>query len=317
MLKPRLFIATCVVIVAIVLAVVGVLYFRAPSINGKTAMLPPPLDKTVPTSDRVKDESAIGSKVLEPKGIGNKEVSNTVGMKFRWISPGQFLMGSSAEEKKRSNNETQHSVHLTKGFFIGTFVVTRDEWQAVMGRGSTMKIIDRNKAKNLPMTRISWYDCQRFIAKLQEKEGKQYRLPTEAEWEFACRAGTTTPFFWGETISTEQANFKGHLSNTFGKVGVYRGKVTSVDFFRPNAWGMHDMHGNVQQWCQDWYGGYAAGDVVDPMGPEMGSRRVLRGGSWDSDPKDCRSASRRSADPNFESDQVGCRLVLAEEASVE
>ena len=122
-------------------------------------------------------------------------------------------------------------------------------------------------------------------------------LPTEAEWEYACRAGTTTPFHFGETISTDQANYDGNFTYGNGKKGVYREKTTPVGSFPANAWGLYDMHGNVWQWCQDWYGDYPQKDVVDPQGPEKGEVRVLRGGSWISDPQYCRSAFRYWFDP--------------------
>ena len=127
---------------------------------------------------------------------------------------------------------------------------------------------------------------------MREKDKKSYRLPTEAEWEYACRAGTTTPFHFGETISTDQANYNGNFTYGNGKKGVYRKKTTPVGSFPANAWGLYDMHGNVWQWCQDWYGDYPQKDVVDPQGPEKGEYRVLRGGSWSNDPRYCRSAYR-------------------------
>ena len=134
--------------------------------------------------------------------------------------------------------------------------------------------------KNLPVEQVEWDGCQEFAKKLRDKDKKPYRLPTEAEWEYACRAGTTTPFYFGDTISTDQANYDGNHVYGNGKKGVYREKTTPVGSFPANAWGLHDMHGNVWQWCQDWYGDYPQNDVVDPQGPEKGKLRVLRGGSW-------------------------------------
>ena len=133
-------------------------------------------------------------------------------------------------------------------------------------------------------------------------------LPTEAEWEYACRAGTTTPFHFGETISTDQANYDGDHIYGNGKKGVYRKKTTPVGSFPANAWGLHDMHGNVWQWCQDWYGDYPQKDVVDPQGPEKGQRRVLRGGSWDDIPQNCRSAFRGRYGPGHRLIDCGFRL---------
>jgi formylglycine-generating enzyme required for sulfatase activity len=230
--------------------------------------------------------------------------TNSIGMKFVWISPGSFMMGSPKEEKLRQDNETQHKVTLTKGFYMGVYTVTQEEWQAVMGKNpSSFK-----GEKNLPVEQVSWEDCQEFIKKLREKDKKPYRLPTEAEWEFACRAGTKTPFHFGETISTDQANYNGKFTYGDGKKGVYREKTTPVGSFPANAWGLHDMHGNVWQWCQDWYGDYPQKDVVDPQGPDVGKERVLRGGSWLDIPWSCRSASRGRLEPGVRSYVYGLRV---------
>src|ERR1019366_1404201 len=154
-------------------------------------------------------------------------------MKFVWIPPGNFVMGSPKEEKKRVDNETQHKVTLSKGFYMGVYRVTQEEWQAVMGKNpSTFK-----GEKNLPVEQVSWEDCQEFIKKLREKDKKPYRLPTEAEWEYSCRAGTKTPFCFGETISTDQANYNGSKIYGTGKKGVLRGKIIPVGSFPANAWG--------------------------------------------------------------------------------
>ena len=164
--------------------------------------------------------------------------------------------------KRKSDNETQHKVTLTKGFYMGVHAVTQEQWQAVMGNNPSKF----KGEKNLPVEQVSWDDCQEFIKKLREKDKKLYRLPTEAEWEYSCRAGTTTPFHFGETISTDQANYNGNFTYGNGKKGKYREKTTPVGSFPANAWGLHDMHGNVWQWCQDWYGDYPQKDVVDPTG---------------------------------------------------
>jgi len=234
-----------------------------------------------------------------------KNFTNSIGMKFVWIPPGSFMMGSPKEEKERQANEAQHKVTLTKGFYIGTHLVTQEQWQAVMGNN-----LSKFKGeKNLPVEMVSWNDCQEFIKKLRIKDKKPYRLPTEAEWEYACRAGTTTPFFFGETISTDQANYNGNIPyGRNGKKGVYREKTTPVGSFPANAWGLHDMHGNVLQWCQDWFGDYPQKDVVDPQGPDAGKGRVLRGGSWGDAPQTCRSAYRSRDVPGYRFSSHGFRL---------
>jgi sulfatase modifying factor 1 len=217
-----------------------------------------------------------------------KSFTNSLGMKFVWIKPGNFMMGSPKEEEGRFDHETQHKVTLTKGFYMGVYTVTQEEWQAVMSNNPS----HFKGEKNLPVERVSWDDCQVFINKLRDKDKKPYRLPTEAEWEFCCRAGTTTPFYFGATISTDQANYCGEAVYGNGKEGVYRKKTMPVGSFPANTWGLHDMHGNIGQWCQDWHGYYPQEDVVDPTGAEKGQCRVFRGGSWSTYPKYCRSAFR-------------------------
>ena len=242
-----------------------------------------------------------------------KDFTNGIGMKFVWIKPGTFLMGSPKEEAERRYIEVQHRVTLTKGFYMGIHLVTQEQWKEVMGNNPS-----RWKGeKNLPVDSVSWHDCQEFIKKLREKDKKQYRLPSEAEWEFACRAGTTTPFHFGETISTEQANYNGNQTYGNGKKGVYREKTTPVGSFPANAWGLYDMHGNLREWCQDWEGDYPQKDVVDPKGPEeKGLFRVLRGGSWCDVPKYCRSASRFWQDPICPLNPFGLRVCFCLEQEV-
>ena len=218
-----------------------------------------------------------------------KEFTNSIGMKFVWIPPGSFMMGSPKEEKGRSDGEIQHKVTLTRGFYMGIHLVTQEQWKEVMGNNPS-----RFKGeKNLPVETVSWDDCQEFIKKLREKDKKPYRLPSEAEWEYACRAGTTTPFHFGETISTDQANYLGEAVHGNGKKDVYRGKTTPVGSFPANAWGLFDMHGNIYEWCQDWFRDYYSNtEVVDPQGPVNGEGHVVRGGSWISSLLQCRSAHR-------------------------
>jgi formylglycine-generating enzyme required for sulfatase activity len=234
----------------------------------------------------------------------SKTFTNSLGMKFVWIPPGTFMMGSPKEEKERIDNETQHKVTLTKGFYMGVYTVTQEQWQGVMGNNPS----NFKGEKNLPVEQVSWDDCQQFIKKLREKDKKAYRLPTEAEWEYSCRAGTKTPFHFGETISTDQANYNGNFTYGTGKKGVYREKTTPVGSFPANAWGLHDMHGNVWQWCQDGYGNYPQEDVVDPQGAEKGAFRVLRGGSWIFNPRYCRSAFRYRDGPGPRLNYCGLRV---------
>jgi formylglycine-generating enzyme required for sulfatase activity len=226
-------------------------------------------------------------------------------MRFAWIPPGAFWMGSPAVEVERFDNETPHRVTLTKGYWLGIHPVTQAQWQAVMGNNPS-----RFKGANLPVERVSWEDCQKFVGELGQRTGRRFRLPTEAEWERACRAGTNTPFYFGQTISTDQVNYDGNYTYGRGKKGVYRKKTTPPGRFPPTAWGVCDMHGNVWEWCQDWYGGYPLDAVKDPQGGLTGEARVLRGGSWYIVPRGCRSAFRRGERPTRRLSTIGCRVVL-------
>ena len=150
-----------------------------------------------------------------------------------------------------------------------------------------------------PVEKVSWNDAQKFIGKLNQMEGiNSYRLPTEAEWEYACRAQTTTSFFTRACISTDQANYDGNYPGKNCPKGEYRGKAVKAGSFQPNAWGLYDMHGNVWEWVQDWYGDYPSRSVVDPKGPDKGKYRVLRGGSWYYDARFVRSANRSRNTPD-------------------
>ncbi len=252
--------------------------------------------------------------LVQPKAgkTGKKErrpgeiVTNSLGMKFAWIPPGTFLMGSPANEPERGPAETQHEVTLTKGFHLGIHQVTQAQWLAETGANPS----HFNGGSNLPVENVSWEDCAAFCAALGKKDGKRFRLPTEAEWEYACRAGTMTPFHFGDTISTNQANYDGNYTYGNGKKGVYRWKTTPVGSFPANAWGLFDMHGNVLEWCADWCGPYPERELKDPQGLIGGDRRVCRGGSWRVNPRDCRSAYRRGYAPVSRNGILGCRVAL-------
>jgi formylglycine-generating enzyme required for sulfatase activity len=222
-------------------------------------------------------------------------------MKFVWCPPGTFLMGSPSYEPNRGGEESQHRVTLTQGFWMGVTPVTQAQWQAVIGSNPS-----HFKGDDRPVEQVSWDDCEEFCRKLCELDGGRYRLPREAEWEYACRAGTTTPFHCGAIISRDQANFDGRW--------VYRGeylqRTTPVDSFPANPWGLRDVHGNVREWCQDWYGPYPPSDILnDPEGPRRGDARVLRGGSWNDAHWGCRSAARFRVAPNVRARDSGFRIV--------
>lgn len=219
---------------------------------------------------------------------------------FRWIEPGIFLMGASENELERNSDEVQHEVTLTKGFWLADTTVTQALWKAVMGENPS-----RFKGENYPVENVTWNDTQTFISKLNRMKAElRLCLPTEAQWEYACRAETTTRYAFGNELTKEQANF-----SASGTVAVAN--------YPANAWGLYDMHGNVWECCQDKYGDYSKHLVVDPLGVNLGfsyglidSDRVLRGGSWRSNAKSCRSGTRDYYDPVKREvlDNLGFRL---------
>ncbi len=229
---------------------------------------------------------------------------NSIGMKLTYIPAGEFMMGSPSNEANRMSDETQHRVRISQPFLMQTTEVTQSQWQSVMGNNPSVFKGD----SNLPVEKVSWSDAVAFCEKLSQRDGRTYRLPTEAQWEYACRAGTTTPFSFGHTLSTNQANYNGNFVYGSGVKGTYRGKTVAVGSFPANAWGLYDMHGNVWEWCSDWYGDYPSGNVTDPTGASDGSARVCRGGSWDINPGFCRSAVRLWINPPSSSYIIGFRV---------
>ena len=237
-----------------------------------------------------------------------------VRQRFRWIAPARFLMGSPGSEAERSVDELQHQVTLTRGFWLADTACTQAFWQAVMGDNPGRFADDPRN----PVERVSWDDVQSFIDQLNRLiPGLRARLPSEAEWECACRAGTTTPFSFGDDITAEQVNYDGSRPYAGGKKGVYRGRTVPVGSLPPNAWGLHEMHGDVWEWCADWYGRYSAGEQIDPRGPETGDDRVLRGGSWFLSGRSVRSACRRGRGPGDRTLYLGFRLALGQRAPAE
>jgi formylglycine-generating enzyme required for sulfatase activity len=225
--------------------------------------------------------------------------------RFRWIKPGEFLMGSPESEPGRSSDEHQHKVIITQDFWMADTACTQALWQAVMGEYPS-----RFKGDNLPVDSVSWHDCQSFIARINKTiPGLELTLPTEAQWEYACRAGTITPYHFGNDITTDQVNFDGCYPLYNVKNGNYRRKTMPVKSFACNNWGLYEMHGNVWEWCADWYKPYTKETVVDPIGPNEGEYRVLRGSSWFSYGWNIRSAYRYRSVPADHFDTYGFRLV--------
>jgi len=233
--------------------------------------------------------------------------TNSIGMEFVLIPSGTFMMGSPTSEFERSSDEIQHEVTLTKSFYLQTTEVTQGQWFAIMGSNPSYH---NDCGDDCPVETVSWNDCQLFINELNQREGTtKYRLPTEAEWEFACRAGTTTPFNTGNCLSTNEANYWGDIPYTGCPSGAYPFKTVPVKSFSPNAWGLYDMHGNVLEWCSDWYGDYPSSAVADPEGPSSDTFRVLRGGCWYYKAGLCRSAHRTGGMPDDRGNVSGFRIV--------
>ena len=237
---------------------------------------------------------------------------NEVKYPFRWCPAGTFMMGSPESELERESNETQHQVTLTRGFWLLETAVTQTMWVSVMG--DTPRAFRGN---NFPMDLISWDDSQAYAQKLNDLKsapsGYRFSLPTEAQWEYACRAGTTTPFHFGSVLNGDNANCTGDFPYGTETKGPSLSRTTDVGSYPANAWGLHDMHGNVWEWCLDWKGDYPNSDATDPTGPAAGSERVLRGGSWCSSAVACRSAYRYYCVPSDQHFVNGLRLALVRE----
>jgi len=253
------------------------------------------------------------------------------------IQGGTFTMGSPASEPERYDDEGPRRQVTVSGFYMGKYEVTQREYQEITGTNPS-----NFKGDNLPVENVSWYDAVEYCNKRSQKEGltpaytinksrkdtnntseydeekwtvtwnrnaNGYRLPTEAEWEYACRAGTTAPFSTGNNITTSQANYNGDYPYNNNAKGTNRGKTTPVGSFASNGWGLYDMHGNVWEWCWDWYDNYASSAQTDPVGASSGSGRVIRGGSWNNDGRFVRSAIRGNSTPSGRHDGLGFRLV--------
>ena len=232
--------------------------------------------------------------------------------RFRWIEPGEFRMGSPADEPERTEDEgPRHRVRLTTGFWLADTACTQALWMAVMGGENPSAF--QEDARN-PVEGVSWDDVSCASGFLQRvaslAPGVIAELPTEAEWEYACRAGSETPFHFGPTIGPEQANYDGKHPYAGGRKGEYGQKTVPVKSFVPNDWGLYEMHGNVWEWCADGPRNYTDGTVADPRGPDVDAPRVMRGGSWFSEGGWLRSASRNEGPRDDRGDNLGFRFAL-------
>ncbi len=262
-------------------------------------------------------------------------ITNSIGMRLAPIPAGKFMMGSPATEPEREQQELQHEVVITRPFYMGVYEVTQGQMKTVLGADRRLSAFfdeDRGGGPDHPIENIEWKSAGEFCDKLsalpaEKSAGRKYRLPTEAEWEYACRAGTTTAFHCGDSLSSAQANFNGVIP-FFGAVkGLYLKKTVKVGSYPPNAFGLYDMHGNVAEFCADWYSKdyYAKSPAEDPPGPSEGASSdgfgntylVVRGGCWLDDSRGCRSAYRYRAMSTNRYPQNGFRVVCEIDAAAE
>ncbi len=249
--------------------------------------------------------AAGGGDSTAAKKAGADWVEPRTRMEFVRIEPGRFLMGSPGSEPGRGADETQHEVRLTRPFYLGRYEVTQAQWMAVMGDNPSRFA---ECGGDCPVESVSAEMIERFLDRLETASGARLRLPTEAEWEYACRAGTTGPFSTGDTLTAGRADIDGRTPYNGARVSGYRGAPAPVGSYPPNPWGLFDMHGNVWEWCRDRYCPYAAGAVTDPLGVCDDERLVIRGGSWYFGPDSARSALRYTHRPIDSGFSLGFRL---------
>jgi formylglycine-generating enzyme required for sulfatase activity len=271
-------------------------------------------DAPRPEDDRPRDNKDKDRPRVNPGPAEGEPFVNSLGMRFVWIAPGTFRMGSPdgkfprlPVEMDRSTDEVPHLVKLTRGFHLGMTLVTQWQWEQVMGKDENLSNYDGKddeEKKKLPVDSVSWHDAQEFCRRLGEREGRKYRLPSEAEWEYACRAGTQTTYYFGNNAKELESHawFKRNSDE----------HPHPVMEKPPNPWGLHDMHGNLWQWCEDSYKPYPGTDREDPVNrdKDAAAARVLRGGSFGRDPRECRAAYRHRLPPTFRIDEIGLRVVL-------
>ena len=245
-----------------------------------------------------------------------ENLSSDIELDMILVPGGRFLMGSPDTELNRQPGESpQHSVTVPT-FFMGRYPITQIQWEVISALPKVHRKLQPNpsrfKGNNRPVEQVSWHDAVEFCDRLSHKTGRTYRLPTEAEWEYACRAGTTTPFHLGETITSDLANYDGTRTHGQGSKGINRSETTEVGSFPPNPFGLCDMHGNVWEWCLDyWHENYegAPTDGSVWLTHDKEFNRVKRGGPWNDFPQNCRSAYRYRLDPDFRDIYLGFRVV--------
>ncbi|MBL7188175.1 MAG: formylglycine-generating enzyme family protein [Phycisphaerae bacterium] len=257
--------------------------------------------KKEPPSAGNETTNEISSESHQPEQ--GKVITNSIGMKLVYIPAGSFMMGSPSTEEGRFPSEgPQHEVGISKVFLLSQTEVTQGQYESVMDAQPWSGRKNVQESANNPAANVSWDDAVEFCRKLSQQTGEKYRLPTEAEWEYACRAGTDTAYSFGddEKDLAKYAWFRGNSDNQTQPVGQKA----------PNKWGLYDVHGNVCEWCSDWHAAdyYSKSPESNPQGPDEGSYRVLRGGGWDNPPQSCRSAYRHWGTPSYRSYGLGFRV---------
>jgi len=271
-----------------------------------------------PGSSTARQQSS-SSSFLDAKVGDEREVG---GVKLRWCPPGGFLMGSPPDELEHRPDETQVEVRLTKGFWMGKYEVTQGQWKQVVGEFPGKQ--PTGEGDDFPVVEVNYVEAEEFCKKLTEQGYKsgalpndwEFRLPTEAQWEYACRAGSTTATSFGDKLSSKQANFLGNKPYNGAEEGPSLKRATPVGVYPANAWGLHDMHGNIFEWCRDWYHSQLLGGADPDLSARQGTAnrdgtfsRVRRGGAWNDDGKYLRAAFRLRYEPERRSDHIGFRVV--------
>lgn len=241
------------------------------------------------------------------------DIGDGVSLELRLIPAGVYMMGSPEDEEGRYKDEGPiHSVRISGPFYIGKYEVTQAQYKAVFSDLAHGERDFEFEGENMPADSVSFEDAERFLNELNRKTGLKFTLPTEAEWEYACRGGTTTAFYFGDSISDMDANYDASDGYKGGPRGAKLERTVEVGAYDPNPFGLYDMCGNVSEWCSDWYrkSFYKESAILNPDGPLDGSEKILRGGSWDDDGKACRSAYRDCAKPSKVLPTAGMRVVL-------
>ena len=243
---------------------------------------------------------------LVAPGPADFYIEPATGMVLVAVRPGSFMMGSPESEPGRNDDEVLHRVVISRLFYIGQHEVTQAEWTKVMGSNPS----HFSGCEKCPVEQVDFYQVNEFLSRINaNNSAMRFRLPTEAEWEYACRAGGSTPFGTGTSLTTAQANFDGRYQAASAEDGAAYDKTVPVGKFPPNAWGLHDMHGNVWEWTNDWYGPYEPRRDTDPRGSDTGPKRVIRGGSWHFDADSARCGLRYTHSPQDKGFSLGFRVV--------